>query len=149
MKRKEISAALTVMKEIKWDKIEDKNLRDDLMSNHFTMFDEQKKLESEIERLKEVILSPYDEEQKKVDSLNQKIQAAETVSEQREFVREILSYEGYNNAVREFNKKVDDLYNQDISGLKKIDRTVFYEEVKKQNFNVSWFEGLYPLFILD
>lgn len=150
MKHSEINAALEALKEIKWDKIEDKELRSVLINNHFTMFDAGKRLDAERARLEEVILAPYKEEQEKVKDLNQKMQAVETPAEQREILREILAFEGLNSAVKELNRKVEALYKEDVKGLKRIDREKFTEEAMKQpGFKTSWLEGLYPLFVID
>lgn len=148
MKKTEIKAALDALKEIRWDKVEDKTLRSDLIDDHFTMFDAAKKLEAEIERQREVILGPYREDQERVSALNQKMQACESPAEQRELLREILALDGYQKALKTFNEKVEEIYAGEVEGLKKIDRETFVKEIQKQSFKTAWIEGLYPLFIL-
>ncbi len=149
MKKSEIKPALDSLKEIKMPKIENKELRNALIENHFVLFDASRKLDAAIDRLRAVKFSAYKEEQEKVAGLQQKLQTAETVAEQRELLRQIQSYEDYAKAAKEFAEEVDAMYKEELEGLKPINREKFTEAIQDQDYKMSWFEGLYPMFILE
>ena len=69
--------------------------------------------------------------------------------EQRAISRDIDSHKDYMDAVKALNEKLVKLYEEPVEGLTRIDRVRFSEEIQKQDFKMSWFESLYPMFVLE
>lgn len=146
MKKSEIKAALDALKEIKMPKIENKELRNALIENHLTLLDAGRKVDAAAEDQRKVFLEAYKEETREIENLQQKLRTEDDPAEQRSIAREINSHKDYYEATRDLNERVEKLYAEEVPGLKKIDRTKFSEEIQKQDFKMSWFEGLYPMF---
>lgn len=149
MKKSEIKAALDALKEIKMPKIEDKELRNALINNHFALIDAGRKVDATAEDARKVFLEAYKEEQEKIEALQQKLRTEDDPKEQRAISREIDSHKDYMDAVKALNEKLVKLYEEPVEGLTRIDRVRFSEEIQKQDFKMSWFESLYPMFVLE
>lgn len=149
MKKSEISAALNALKRIKMPKVEDKALRNDLINNHYTIYDVGVKFDKAVDREKEIILGAYKDDEQMFSDLQREFQAAAPGEEQREIAKKILGMKAYEAAVRQFNEKVNELGKEEVKGLKRIDREKFMEEIAKQDFDLSMVEGLYPLFNIE
>lgn len=150
MQKKDIAAALAALKEIKMPKIEDKTLRGDLIDDHFTLLDAGKKAEAEVEKNRTVFLEAYKDEEQEVQEIQNKINESTSREEQIELSKELRTkHKGYLDAVKEFNENVNKIYDEEVPGLKRIDREKFMEAVKDMdNMKLSWVEALYPLFVL-
>ena len=148
MKKSEIKPALEALKEIKMPKIEDKDLRNELIENHFALLDAGKKLDAAIEAKKTVFLESYKEEENEMSELQNKINAAADREEAREIAKEINAHRDYRAALRLYNEDLERLLKEEIDGLKPIDRVKFMEAIEKQDYKLSWVEALYPLFVL-
>ena len=150
MKKFEIKSALDALKKIKMPKIEDKDLRNVLIENHYVLYDAGMKYDAAIEREKDVLLGAYKEEQQVIEDLQRKLQMSESGSdEQRDIIRELNSHEDYYKAVAKLNEKIIALGKENIDGLKKVDREKFMQELEKQEYDFNIVEGLYPLFVLE
>ena len=149
MKKSEIKAALDALKEIKMPKIEDKELRNVLINNHFVLLDAGRKVDASAEDARRVFLEAYKEEQAKIDDLQRKLRTEDDPQEQRAITREIDSHKDYMDAVKALNEKLVKLYDEPVEGLTRIDRARFSEEIQKHDFKMSWFEGFYPMFVLE
>lgn len=149
MKRNEINAALNSLRRIKMPKIEDKSLRNDLINNHYTLFDAGQKFDAAVDREREVILGAYKEDQQKLEEIQRELQASAPGNEQRELLKQANGFGDYYKAVAKFNEKVDEIGNVEVTGLKKIDRDKFMDEIQKQEFDLAMIEGLYPMFVLE
>lgn len=145
MKKKEISTATTALKTVKMPKIEDKELRNGIISDHFVMLGEQKKYEADIEKLRTAHLGAFEEEQKEIQELNQELQSELDRVKQAELMRKINSHKEYAKAVQEFSKAVEELGNEEIQ-IKGIDHEKFMEEIQKQDFDLGLIEAIYPMF---
>lgn len=149
MQKSEIHAALESLRKIKMPKIEDKSLRNDLIKDHYKIYDVGLKYDKAVDREKEVILGSFKDDEQKIDDLRRELQAATPGEEQREIAKQLLGFKAYETAVKKFNDKVDELGKETIKGLVKIDREKFMDEIQKQDFDLSMVEGLYPLFELE
>lgn len=151
MQKKEIRAALDALKEIKMPKIEDKELRGDLIDNHFTLLDAGKKADAEVEKNRTVFLEAYKDEEQEVQEIQNKINESTSREEQIELSRELRTkHKSYLDAVKGFNENVNKIYDEEVKDLKKIDREKFMKAVKEMdNMKLSWVEALYPLFVLE
>lgn len=149
MQYSEIRAALDALKRIKMQKIEDKALRNDLINDHYTIFDAGQKFDKKVEREREVNLGAHKDDEQMFSDLQREFQAAAPGEEQREIAKKILGMKAYEAAVRQFNEKVNELGKEEVKGLKRIDREKFMEEIAKQDFDLAMVEGLYPLFNIE
>lgn len=149
MKKSEIRAALDALKEIKMPKIEDKELRNTLIADHFALLDAGKKHDAAVEDKRTVFLAAYKDEETEMGELQQKLQISQDPVEARALSEQIFSHKDYRAAARAFNEEVGTLGKEEVPGLKKIDREKFMAEIEKQDFKLAWVEALYPLFVLE
>lgn len=150
MKKSEINAALAALKEIKMPKIEDKDLRNDLIENHFTLLDAGRKVDAAVADKRTVYTEAFKEDEQKIEELQQKLNETDDREEQRALIKQINSFDARNKAVKQFNEEAAKLYAEEVTGLKPINREKFMEEIKKMdNMKLSWVEALYPLFVLE
>ena len=147
MKKKEINAALQVLKEIKMPKIEDKALRSVLIANHLVLLAAGRQVDQAIEDKKAVFTDAYDEDAKEIRKLQDKLFVAKTAEERKAIDDEIESHKDYIQAVDDMNKSIAELLNEDVDGIKSIDHEKFISAVENMdNFNLVWNEALYPMF---
>lgn len=150
MKKSEIRAALDAAKEIKVHKFEDKDLRNAFIEDHFILLDAGRKLDTKVEDMRKVFIEAYKEEEQPVQDLQTKINEATTREEQIEFSKELREkHKDYLAAFKALNENVNNLYAEEVTGLKKLDRDKVMAELEKQDLKLSWVEALYPLFILE
>lgn len=145
MKKKEIKTALEALKTIKMPKIEDKELRNGIISDHFKLLGEQKKYEVDIENLRTAHLGAFEDEQREIQELNQELQTELDRVKQVELAKKINSHKEYAKAVVDFSKAVEDLGNEEVE-IKGIPHEKFMEEIQKQDFELGLIEALYPMF---
>ena len=149
MKKSEIKAALVQLKRIKMPKIEDKDLRNDIISNHFVLLDAGKKTDAAIEAKRTVFLEAYKDEEQAVAELQTKINEAASREEQIALTKELREkHADYLQAVKDFNEDVDKMFAEQVDGLKPIAREKFMAEIEKQDFDLAMVEGLYPMFVI-
>ena len=151
MKKSEIRVALDALKEIKLPKIEDKDIRNTIIENHFILLDASRKVDEKVEDNRKVFLAAHKAEEKAVNELKAKIVEATNRDNKVALSKELREkYQCYFDAVDEFNESVDKLYAEEVPGLKPIDREKFIEELKNMDdFNLAWVEALYPLFMVS
>ena len=143
MKKAEIRAVLGALKQIRMPKIEDKELRNAIIGNHFTIFKTAKAVDADIEALRSSHLAPYEDELREVDELQRRLQ---TEPENRDaLVAEINSHTELQKAVDEFNKAYEEMMGEEIE-LKPIDAGKFVEEYQKQDYDMTVVEALWPMF---
>lgn len=150
MKKAEIKPALESLKKIKINKFEDKQLKNDLIDDHFALLDAGKKVDAAVEAKRTVFLESYKDEEQAVQDLQTKMNEAATREEQIALAKELREkHAGYLDAVKDFNENVNTLYAEEVAGLKPIDRQKFMEEIGKQDFDLGMVEALYPLFVIE
>lgn len=143
MKKAEIRAVLGALKQIRMPKIEDKELRNAIIANHFDLFKIAKAVDADIEALRASLLAPYEDELREVDALQSRLHAE---PENREIlVAEINSHTELQKAVDEFNKAYEEMMGEEIE-LKPIDAEKFVEEYQKQDYDMTVVEALWPMF---
>lgn len=149
MKNAEIRPFLEAAKEIKIHKFEDKDTKNTFIDDHFACLDAGKKLDEKVENMKKVFIESYKDEEQAVSDLQTKINEATTREEQIALSKELReNHKEYLEAFKEFNENVNKLYDEEVNGVKKLDREKVMEELKKQDIKLSWVEAIYPLFNL-
>lgn len=146
MKIREIKAALGALREIRMPRIEDAALRRDLIENHYTLLRAGRGAEAYIEDLRELLLGEHQGEMEAVEDLRLALQAAQDPGTRAKLAAEINGHKSYFDALRVFNRQVEDYMGTEIGGLRLIDRRAFQSEIERQDYKLSWVEDLYPLF---
>lgn len=145
MKKKEIQVALAALRAIKMPQIEDKELRKDIISDHFKLLGELKKYESDIKDLETVHLGAFESERMDVTLLQQKLRGTRDREEQLRIAQEIDSHVALYEAMKEYNKATEALGEETVE-INGIDHEKFVEEIQKQDFSLGMMEDLYPMF---
>ena len=144
MKKKEIAAALDALRKIKIMQIEDKEIRNAIISNHLKLIGIYRKYNEEFEDARTAFLSSYGKEQNEVMKLDNELKSSKDPDRQEDILKKIDSYKGYLEAVKEFNEKVSSMGEEEVE-LIPVGADKFVEEYQKQDYDMSVVEALYPM----
>ena len=144
MKFKEITPALDALKKIKIMSIEDKDVRNLIISNHIKLLSMKKKYDSDFEDARVAFLAAYGDEQEEVIALREELQAA-PADKQQDIAKKFASHKKYLEAVKEFNDNADKMGEREFE-IPLIETEKFVEEYKKQGYDMSVVEALFPMF---
>ena len=148
MKKKEIMSALNALKQIKMPQIEDKELRNDIISNHLLLLDAMKKYDGDIAKLEKVYLSSDSakKDREEVTALQEKAQVAKTLEERNDLIRQIQSHTEWAKTVQLYNEAVNKLADEDVNGIKVIDRERFINAIlPSMDYSLGLLECVYPM----
>lgn len=148
MKKNEIKAALEALKKIKMPAIEDKALRNRIITDHLTLVRAQKRYEKDVHDLDTVHMEAYAEERQKVTDLQREMQLETNPVRQAEIAREIETHKDLFAAVRDFNKAVAALGEEEVA-IEGVPEGAFLEELQKQDFDLGQIEALEPMLITE
>ena len=126
MKKDEIRTALDALRKIKMPKIEDKDFRNLLIDLHYNLYKLGKKVDADIEALRAAHLASYEDDIAKMKGL------PEPGTELFE-------------AITGYDKALNALLAEDVE-IPAIDGDKFVSEYRKQDYDASVVEGLFPLF---
>lgn len=147
MKKKEIKPALDALKTIKMPKIEDKELRNSIISDHLALLKEQKAYEAKIDDLRTAHLAAFEKETEEVQKIQEELREETNPDKKKALVKKVNSHTELFDAVKAFNKAVEDLGNEEITLPKPIDGEKFAEGMLPQeNFNLGLMESVFPMF---
>lgn len=144
MKKKEIQLALNALKQIKMPKIEDKAIRNAIISNHLKLLGLSRKFNADFEDMRTVFLAQYEEEQTVVQKLQAELLQTSDKARREELVKTIESHKDYLEAVKDFNDKAAKLGEEEVE-IEVIDGSKFVEEYQKQDYDLAVVEALYPM----
>jgi len=147
MKKKELKAALDALKQIKLPKIEDKELKNAIIKDHFAMLGAYKKFEDDIQNCQTVHLEPYKEERAEVEALQQKLNSETEQEKKQAIINEIESHTDLIKAIGEFNEAVNKLAEEEVE-ITPLDHSKFMEAMDSQDFGLDVIESLFPMFNL-
>jgi len=148
MKKKEIMNALNALKQIKMPQVEDKELRNDIISNHLILLDAMKRFESDVAKLETVYLSndSAKKDREEVTALQEKAQVAKTQDERNDLIRQIQSHTEWTKTVQLYNDAVNSLADEDVAGIKVIDREKFINAIlPSMDYSLGLLESVYPM----
>lgn len=145
MKKKDIRPALDALKPIKLQKIEEKKLRKTIVSNYVALVVAWNAYEERRKALEEAHLGAYEKQREEVANLQQELQTETDRNKQRELLRQINKNTELFAAVKEFNKDIESLGNEEVD-ITGIPQDEFIEEIQKQDFDLGIIEALYPMF---
>lgn len=146
MKKHEMKAALEALKKIKMPAIEDKGLRNSIITDHLTLVRAQKRYEKDVRDLDTVHLAAYAEEREKVTDLQRQLQIEKDPAKAREIAAEIETHKDLFAAVRDFNKSVQELGEEEVE-IHGVPEADFLEELQKQDFDLGQIEALESMLI--
>ena len=147
MKKRELRLVLDAFKRIKMPKIEDKALRNKMITCHLALIKELKKYEAELEDFRVVHLGAFDDELAAYQELQNKINIEMNPEKRAELLEKLESHKDLRDAIQAYNKAVADAGQKDVE-VEKIDAAAFVAEYQKQDYDASVVEALSPLFIL-
>lgn len=145
MKKIEIRNALNALKKIKMPKIEDKDLRNAIIKDHFALLGESKKYDAAVEDFRTAYLGAYEAELAEVQKLQDSIRTEADPQKQKSIADEINSHKELFDAIHAFEKAVDDLGKETVE-VELIEGEKFIEEYQKQDYDFTVVEALYPMF---
>lgn len=138
-------AALDALRKIKMPAIEDKKLRNGIITDHLKLVREQKRYEEKVRDLETVHLGAFEKERETVTQLQRALQAEKDLSKQLELAREIESHTELFEAVKTCNNAIDELGKEDVQILG-IPEAEFIEAIQSQDFDLGQIEALVPMF---
>lgn len=147
MKKRELRLVLDAFKRIKMPKIEDKDLRNKMITCHLALIKELKKYEAELEDFRVVHLGAFDDELAEYQELQNKINIEMNPEKRAELLEKLESHKDLRDAIQAYNKAVVAAGEKDVE-VEKIDAAAFVAEYQKQDYDASVVEALSPLFIL-
>ena len=145
MKKKEIRPALEALKKIKMPAIEDKALRNGVITTHLALLKEQRKYEKEIADYEEAHLGSYAEEREELGKIQREMAATKDREKREDLAKKYNSHTGLFDAWEAFNKAADALGDECVD-VPTIPQDAFIEQIQKQDFDLGQIEALYPLF---
>lgn len=145
MKKREIKTALEALKKIHMTRIEDKPLRNHIITIHLALLKEQRKYEADVADLEETHMGPFSEEREKIGRLQRQLMAEKDTKKREELASEINGYVEVNNAWDAFNRDLARMEREEVA-TNTIPQEKFLEEIQKQDFDLGQIEALFPLF---
>lgn len=147
MKKNQARAALEALRTVRMPKIADKEVRNDLIANHFTLFDVVEKFDKQAHKLEAVHLGAFEEDRKKVGQLQAQIQVEKDVTKRNELISSLNGeeFKELNAAWETYAKEMNAYGNEPIKGLKPIDRDKFLAAVADADLEFPQLEALYPM----
>ena len=148
MKKYQIIPACEGFKKLNMPKIEDKELRNELIGIHFDLLDEKEQYERNVDKLRTVYIVPL---QDKIDEVQKLARQYEGESDPEKRIRlrdKINSYTDVDEAEIAFQKAMEKLGKEEIN-IRTVSRKKFRQEYAKQEYNAEVVEKLHPLLCDD
>ena len=142
MKKKEIAPALEALKKVKIMQIGDNKLRNSVISVHIRLLGEQRNYSNAVEDARKAFLSSYGDEEQEVMLLDSKLRGETDRSKQNAIANEIASHAEYLNAVKEFNKRVEAMGDEEVDAQLPAEEFMKFME---QDYDCGVVEALFPL----
>lgn len=146
MKKVQINPALAALNRIRVTMFEDKGLRDQVITTHVALLEEQQDFRSAMARLKKAHLAGYDNEIDVMQALERDRQAAADDKEKARIQAELdkhvdvlKAYDAYKKAIAELGMK-----EIKVPGLPK---ARFLAAIQDQIEDLGMLEALFPLFV--
>lgn len=147
MKKSQTKAALEALRTVRMTKISDKEVRNALITNHMMLFDILEKYEKQAKKLETVHLGAFEEDRKKVAKIQEEYRK-ETDPKKRNALLEKLNgkeFEELNKAWGEYAKAMDALGEEEVTGLKPINKEKFIDAISDAEIEFPQLEALYPM----
>lgn len=145
MIKREIKAVLDGIKKINTGKFDDKKLAEDIFKNFFTLVRLQREYEADMEAIRSLFLDEFKDEQRVVMRLESDYKNEIDPAKKAAIYKEIKSHTKYTNASDSVVDKLEALGKDDVKVIF-IDPEKFWEQYKKQDFDLAVVEAIAPLF---
>lgn len=145
MKKREIKSVLDGIKKINTGKFEDKKLAEAFFKNFFTLVRLQREYEADMEAIRSLFLDEFKEEQREVMRLESDYRNEIDPAKKAAIYKEIKSHTKYANASDNVVDKLEALGKEAIEVIH-VDPEKFWEQYKKQDFDLAVVEAIAPLF---
>lgn len=140
---------MEALKSIKTHKITDAGLRATLIDNYFTMATVDRAVSQKIKDAQEYFMGKFKDEGEEIERLRTEMMASEDAAEQKRIAREINGHSAYFAAQREFSRKQEEILEEKVDGLTRVDRTTFIKATEKEEITFEQLGALLPLFELE
>lgn len=137
--------AIKALRPVKVQRIVNKELRDALLANELKMLDEQRIYEQKARDLENTYLHGYENDRALVEELKTLAMQENDRTKREKIKAKIDAHADLFNAVRKLHVALRELGEESVT-LKKIDKAVFMEEMKEQDFELGLIEAVYPMF---
>lgn len=145
MKKKKMYYAIKALRPVKVQRIANKELREALLANELTMLDEQRIYEQKARDLENTYLHGYEKDRALVEELKVLVLQEADRTKREKIKAKIDAHADLFDAVRNLHAALRELGEESIT-LKRIDKAVFMEEMKEQDFELGLIEAVYPMF---
>lgn len=147
MKKNQARAALEALRTVRMPKIADKEVRNDLIADHFILFDVVEKFDKQAHKLEAVHLGAFEEDRKKVGEIQGKIHAEKDAAKRNELIASLNGeeFKELNAAWETYAKEMNAYGNEPVEGLKPIDKDKFLAAVSDAELEFPQLEALYPM----
>ena len=133
MKYADVRPAMEALKSIKTHKITDAGLRATLINNYFILAAADSDVVQRIKDAQELIMGKFKDMEEEVERQRNEMMASEDTAEQKRIAREINGHTEYFAAQRSFARKQEELLNEDVTGLTRIERDNFVKATEKED----------------
>lgn len=146
MKKVQINPALAALNRIRVTMIEDKGLRDQVITTHVALLEEQQNFRSAMARLKKAHLAGYDNELDAMQALERDRQAAADDKEKARIQAELDKHVDVLKAFDAYKKAIAELGMKEIK-VPGLPKARFLAAIQDQIEDLGMLEALFPLFV--
>lgn len=128
-------------------KIADKEVRNALITNHMALFDAQEKYEKQAKKLETVHLGAFEEDRKKVGDIQNEYRKETDPKKKADLLNKLngKEFEELNKAWEVYAKAMEALGEEEVTGLKPIDRDKFIAAITEAEIEFPQLEAIYPM----
>lgn len=147
MKKSQIKAALEALRTVRMTKVSDKEVRNALISNHMVLFDDMDKYGKQAKKLEAVYLGAFEDDRKKVGQIQNEFRMETDPKKKNEILQKLNGdeFKELNKAWEVYADEMNKLGNEEVVGLKPIDREKFIAAVADAEIEFQQLEALYPM----
>ena len=147
MKKSQTKAALEALRSVRMTKISDKEVRNALITNHMMLFDVMEKFDKQAKKLETVHLGAFEEERKKVGQIQDEFRKEQDPKKKSELLAKLNGeeFKELNKAWEAYADAMNKLGDEEVKGLKPIDREKFISAISDAEIEFPQLEALYPM----
>ena len=139
-----MKAALDALKRIKMPAIEDKPLRNGIITTHLALLKEQRHYEKEVADLEAAMLGAFADDRAAIGKLQRELNAEKDAAKKEAIAAKINAYTGLYDAFDDYTRALGKLGAEEVA-VAGIPSEAFIAEIQKQDFDLGQIEALYPL----
>lgn len=148
MKKLDTPLALEAIKSVQFNKITDKTVQTALLDDALALARDDRETQQRIKDAQELLLGKFAEEGREVDDLRTRLLNATDPKEREALYNKFSAHVDYFAAQRGFLKKKDEILDEEVDGLTRVDREKFQEAVADIEITLGQISAMQPLFDL-